>query len=95
MEVFCCKKIKDAIEIYKAIDIEEEVRGYFIEASEKGVSLALRFCPFCGSDLGKRLNEEYYDTLENEYGIEDPDFINFTNVPEEFKSDKWWRKRGL
>ena len=95
MKKFCCKTMKEAITTYGAISLEEEVRGYFIKASTKRISLALAFCPFCGDKLGKRLNAEYYDILEKEYGIDDPDRFTLTNVPEEFKTDEWWRKRGL
>ena len=95
MEHFCCNKIKEAIEKYNAIEIEEEVRGYFINSSNKDVSLALNFCPFCGQNLGKRLNSEFYDILCKQYGIEYPETIEADKVPEEFKTDEWWRKRGL
>ena len=95
MKKFCCKKIEDAIDKYKAIELEEEMRGYFVPTTPGGVILALSFCPFCGQNLGKRLNSEFYNILYKEYGIEYPETIEADKVPEEFKSDKWWRKRGL
>lgn len=95
MQCFCCKHMDDAINKYRVIELEEEMRGYFIPTTPNGVVLALFFCPFCGVNLGKRLNAEYFDTLEKEYGIDDPDIINYTNIPDEFKTDEWWRRRGL
>ncbi len=95
MKKLCCKNMEEAAYEYKAIYLEEQVRGYSISSVPSGVSLTLIFCPFCGVALGKRLHKEYYDVLEKEYGIDDPDIFNLSNVPEEFKSDEWWRKRGL
>ena len=56
---------------------------------------AIAYCPWCGKDLGKRLNWEYYEILEKEYGIYDPETIEQDKVPEEFKNEGWWKKRGF
>ena len=90
---FCCEAMLLAVNKEFIINYEDFVRNYNLQG--KGKVYALSFCPFCGGNLGSRLNSEYFDILEKEYGIEYPDFTNFTNVPEEFKTDEWWRKRGL
>jgi hypothetical protein len=54
------------------------------------------FCPNCGSQLPNDLVEERMNILENEYGIDDPyDPKQKKLIPQEFKTDEWWKKRGL
>jgi len=64
-------------------------------------------CPWCGHKFPDSLVDEYYETLLNEYNI----YINeyngkyykikkdeqeeYIDIPKEFKSDEWWKKRGL
>ena len=57
-------------------------------------AMSLYHCPWCGTKLPERLNSVIFRVLEKEYGIEDPDIWNFTNVPDEFRSDAWWKKLG-
>jgi len=67
-------------------------------------------CPWCGCKLPNNLLNQYYDTLEREYNILYEPFtkryyeiLDTPNtykeidreLPEEFKSDKWWKKRKL
>jgi hypothetical protein len=56
----------------------------------------MQYCPFCGAKLHVDLfaNDEYYDALEEAVGKEFCD-IKEEEIPEEFKSDEWWKKRGL
>ena len=56
----------------------------------------ISFCPGCGKELPKSLQNEWYATLYKEYGIEG-EHASIWNpmVPEEFKSDAWWKNRGL
>ena len=48
-----------------------------------------------GVELEGDLTWDYFNLLEEEYNIENPDLENFSNIPEEFKTDAWWKKRGL
>ena len=82
----------------KTISYNQIVRYYGLHYSlPNGVKCVshLSYCPFCGSKLPNDLVHEIYDILENEYKIEGPDIYKFTNVPEEFKTDEWWKKRGI
>ncbi len=49
--------------------------------------------------MRKLLNDlryEYHDLLQNEYNVmHEWDVKTDPNVPQEFKSDEWWKKRGL
>lgn len=56
----------------------------------------INFCPGCGKGMPKSLESEWKETLMKDYGIEE-DHCSIWNpmVPEEFKSDAWWKNRGL
>lgn len=54
------------------------------------------YCPWCSQKLPISLRETYFDILEKEHGITpELDIQNDPNIPEEFKSDEWWKKRKL
>jgi len=50
----------------------------------------ISFCPFCGYKFPKSKRDQYYYIIENELHISVED-----EIPEEFKTDEWWKKRGL
>lgn len=90
----CCKDMYSATTQYSAISYDMIDRTYDISISKNRVIL-VHYCPYCGRKLPKRLIPELFNVLENEFGIKHPDIWEFTNVPEEFKTDEWWRKRSL
>ena len=61
----------------------------------------MEFCPFCGNRLPDEglIEDAWYTCLENEFGLSYDPKDNweqfFESVPEEFKTDEWWIKRGL
>ena len=71
----------------------------FGNSSEKGMCVSIHYCPFCGKKFPEELEEKWWKTLENELGIvrlNDELFEDFTKrVPSEFRTDEWWKKRGL
>ena len=60
----------------------------------------LRYCPHCGTKLPNLScidefgTDLYADALEEAVGKEFCD-ITEDEIPEEFKTDEWWKKRGL
>ena len=76
---------------------------YYPIAREYGLALQhssaiqlIYYCPWCGTKLPESLRDKYFDILEKEYSIEPGlDIKNDPNIPHEFKSDEWWKKRGL
>ncbi|MCB0337182.1 MAG: hypothetical protein KDD62_12780 [Bdellovibrionales bacterium] len=48
---------------------------------------SIQFCPFCGTKLPASRREQWFLELEK-LGITEPDD---DRMPEEFKSDKWYR----
>jgi len=67
-------------------------RLYSINLITSGGLQKIYFCPWCGSKLPKDLTDELSEIVFDELnldGFDDP------RLPEEFKSDEWWKKRGL
>lgn len=53
-------------------------------------------CPRCGTKLPESLFDEWYDVMEKEFGLtgmigQDREHL----IPEQYKTDEWWKKRGL
>ncbi|WP_145526100.1 DUF6980 family protein [Yersinia rohdei] len=49
----------------------------------------ISFCPWCGTKLPESRRDEWYDTLAS-MGFDDP---SEQDIPEEFDSDRWYRKK--
>jgi len=53
------------------------------------------YCPWCNEKLPESLRNKWFDVLEKEYGLDDPDSKEQEKlIPEEFKTDAWWKNRG-
>lgn len=78
---------------------EPKFREYFIDVRAKygGAVQLIKHCPWCGTKLLKGLRREWFDVLEKEYGIKVDigGYKSSKEIPAEFKSDEWWKKRGL
>ena len=101
MAKFCCEYMERQVDI-NYIEYCESSREYLFRFDEKCLEDAftlgsLWYCPWCGTKLPKELGDEWVDTLYHEYGLKSPceGDEDADKVPEEFKSDKWWKKRGL
>jgi len=60
--------------------------------------LWMEYCPFCGKKLPKELDDDDMDPyLMKEYGWTEDDCWGYPRreLPDEFKTDEWWKKRGL
>lgn len=68
--------------------------GDWNDVSPSGMS----YCPFCGKKLPKELDEIDMEAfLRKEYGWTDEDCWGhpMRELPKEFQTDEWWKKRGL
>ena len=71
-------------------------RDYTINLIGSCAVQTIYHCPWCGAKLPYCLDEKYYEVLEKEYGINNPcNEKQEKLIPEEFKSDTWWKKRNL
>ena len=82
-----------------------DIRSYsfiirYDDGKSYGVRLPLFYCPWCGKKLPEKLSHKMEEVLEAEYGItakdwDSPKWNDDTDLPDEFKTDEWWKKRGL
>ena len=86
-------------------------REYFTSLrSYKDGKHVIYYCPWCGEKFSPSLIDKYIETLSDEYNIcFDPPTGKYFNIqsedfdlpdeaediPKEFKSNEWWKKRGL
>lgn len=105
---WCCSKLSTEVleiksknrKVNHSIIYDEAWRDFAIKCIYCDVGNGLMlvdiiYCPWCGTQLPNRLSDEWYDVLSSEYGIEDPTDKDRDKVPPEFKTDEWWKKRGL
>jgi hypothetical protein len=88
----CCDQMSFHIENREKIIVYDKLtRTYGIKVTET-VRQKILFCPWCGeklpSDLSKELESIIFDELDLD-DFQDP------RMPEEFKTDAWWKNRGL
>ncbi len=88
---YCCIEFDKLIRNY-----DETIRVYTLIGWKTPERVIIKFCPCCGKSLPKSLQNEWKEILMKEYGIEE-DHCSIWNpmVSEEFKSDAWWKNRGL
>lgn len=59
-----------------------------------GGVVVIQHCPWCGKELPRSLSEERYASIEQEMGEAfEKDYPE--KMPRKYRSDKWWRERGL
>ena len=95
---FCCNEMKMFIEDTRdPIKYKSIFREYYIDVPETHNIITMEYCPWCGKKLPKTLRINYFNVLEREYGLDIAldEIKNNPDVPEEFKSDEWWKKRNL
>ena len=100
---FCCEPLKRSIERGEMIydEVYASVQFYINSQPWYKENAIYRkhanYCPYCGTKLHMNLNgpdDIYRNELEKAVGKEYCD-ITEDEIPEEFKSDEWWKKRGL
>jgi len=96
----CCQLMSDFLNDQRIqIGYNPTTRDYFIPLLYKGKTTALQclhFCPWCGKKLPGSLNDTWFEILEKEYNLDDPCYKKQEPlIPEEFKTDEWWKKRNL
>jgi hypothetical protein len=93
----CCDILKSySTHKNNLIEFLPETRSYYfvLHDDQHGTHQKMFYCPWCGTSLPKDLSESLALVLQKEYGIEDVIFDR-EKIPPEFKTDEWWKKRGL
>ncbi len=83
-----------------AIGYSAKFRAYFIELKDCNAGTQdIKYCPWCGRKFLEMLDKEYDKALSKALGIRPKDITlshyTTSNIPPEFHTDKWWKKRGL
>jgi hypothetical protein len=99
MKNHCCDIMENyAMSDNCLVEYIPETRSYsfYLTNHPNGTRQKMYYCFWCGSELPKDLNEEWSTILKEDYGITDAGFTwNKKDIPLEFKTDKWWKKRRL
>ena len=105
----CCERMDFFLEERKvAIYYNPIYREYFIRLwSFPKAKHVIYACPWCGYKFPPSLIKKYFQVLKNEYKIVYCDYSQTyfedrtdeydieKELPKEFKSDEWWKKRGI
>jgi|GEM_PF-974377 len=98
--MYCCEDfIKNCIADFRSLWDYNPVKRYFFtihrtRTTREGEKYSE--CWHCRKEWPKDLSKEYDKILDKEFGITpDSDAYKNNDVPEEFKTEEWWRKRGL
>ena len=102
---YCCSRLNHEIEDSQqngdgCINYLPERRMFGIVINrDKKIYQPIEYCPFCGSKFPKDLVEEYWDYLVQDAGQKyyptDENYDPKRPIPPEFRTDEWWKKRGL
>ena len=96
MAELCCGDMSYVLKASKDIDYHSISRSFSARIdTPEGTHIELGYCPWCGTKLPESLSSKWMDVLRDEYGITDPNFDEADKVPAEFRSDEWWKRRGL
>ena len=88
---------------HELIRYKSDIRdhSFLLHGSYAGFNQQIIYCPWCGTKLPKELGEEWCNALEEEHGLTIDDFRDQkgrwdeSKIPAEFRTEEWWRKRGL
>jgi hypothetical protein len=95
---YCCKSMKFSVEDCRIqLKYDPIIRKYEILSTNYSDSMPIKYCPFCRKKLPKSLYKKWCSILKKEYNIKDYIYnkVETADIPQEFKTDEWWKKRGL
>lgn len=97
--MFCCQHFQGCVldKLDIAVAYNPQYRLNYWVTSKGDTSIRwLTYCPSCGKQWPRELTSEFFEELEKVVGHEIV-YIEYdwSTLPEEFKSEEWWRKRGL
>jgi hypothetical protein len=96
MPTHCCDQMDSLLNRGQtAIAYNEILREYSIldQHLASTARQEMIFCPWCGKRLPASLRDEWFEVMEREFGIDDPN--SSPPGPQEMHTDAWWRKRRL
>jgi len=84
-------------EEHELIRYHAETRKYrfLLHGYDYGLEQKMNYCPWCGTKLPESLGEEWCKVIKEKFGLEEVFAEEWAELPEEYKTDEWWKKRGL
>jgi hypothetical protein len=71
-------------------------REYGVKAAQKRAPYTpITYCPWCGRQLEPSLRDLWAKLLIKEHGIKNPFETPIAQLPKSFRTDEWWKRRGL
>jgi hypothetical protein len=97
MSIHCCELMDIFLKDPKVpLEYYPMVREYGLHLKNTIAVQLIDYCPWCSHQLPESLRDQYFDILEKEFGVKPGlDKKNDPKIPQEFKNDEWWEKRGL
>jgi hypothetical protein len=62
---------------------------------QRGPYLVMNYCLWCGRQLEPSLRDLWAKLLQKEHGIANPFETPIAQLPKSFRTDEWWKRRGL
>jgi hypothetical protein len=101
---FCCEELEVLVEdpecYVKYIPYQREyvfyIPQYYITDGRLHMYFPISYCSWCGMQLPKNLSSEWYALVKEKFGLTDFAEIEVMKLlPEEFRTNQWWKKRKL
>lgn len=74
---------------------EDREYHFVLHGYDYGLETPFAYCPWCGSKLPESLSEEWCKVIKEKFGLDEVFAEEWEKLPEEFKTEEWWQKRGL
>ncbi len=91
----CCTTMRETSQDKKfSFKYISRYREYGFQLYYKGAMYLTFYCFWCGKRLPESVRDQFFEVLEKEFNMEDfGAFDDDALLPEEMKTDEWWRKR--
>ncbi len=91
---YCCQAMKGYIESEDSLILYQPYFRVYAVKVGNNIAQQIHFCPWCGKILPHDLSNSFFETVRKELGL-DGNLSEIKNLPTEFQTDEWWKKRGL
>lgn len=95
----CCEAMDQALQDPRVVLIYRPYeRGYYLPRKYEGALDGLVYCFWCGVKLPDNLYDLWFDLVFNQLKVplsDDYPALETPGLPDEFKTDEWWKERGL
>lgn len=76
-------------------DPESRDYSFIMRGYNEGAYTIIYYCPWCGVKLPDSLGDEWCKIVKEKFGYDAVSADEWKKLPKEFKTEEWWRKRGL